>query len=74
MNIGTKVRLTQDIDNFPTILAKAGLTGTLIRRDDEYLWVRLDQHFDALDQWHNELQIWNDPDAPAIGALEPIPA
>jgi hypothetical protein len=30
MEIGTRVRLIQDVDNYPTCLIRAGETGTLI--------------------------------------------
>ena len=56
--IGTKVRLIQDVDNFPDCLIEAGETGTLVRIDDENsYWVKLDKHFSELNEWENELQI-----------------
>jgi hypothetical protein len=35
MEIGTRVRLTQDVDNYLTCLIRAGETGTLTRITDE---------------------------------------
>jgi hypothetical protein len=60
IKIGTKVRLTQSVDNYPTCLIKAGETGTLVRIDSENAyWVKLDAHHPELDEWNNELQIWD---------------
>lgn len=60
MQIGSKVRLTQNVENYPVILAKSGLTGILVRIDDEgSYWVKLDERKEELDDWNNELQIWN---------------
>lgn len=57
--VGSRIKLTQDVENYPTIYAKSGLTGTLTRIDHESYWVKLDQHFDELNEWDNELQIWD---------------
>lgn len=78
--IGSKVRLIQDVENYPTIYAKAGLTGTLVRIDEDgSYWVRLDEHFESLNEWDNELQIWdwsqendNDPSLKPSAFLEVI--
>jgi hypothetical protein len=60
MQIGTRVELVQDVDNYPHVYCKAGLTGTLARIDGEgSYWVRMDQYFPSLKEWDNELQIWN---------------
>jgi hypothetical protein len=59
MEIGTRVRLTQDVDNYPTCLIHAGETGTLTSIDGEgAYWVRLDQHHPELSEWDNEVQTW----------------
>jgi hypothetical protein len=55
--VGSRVKLTRDIENYPVIYAEAGWTGTLVRIDDDSLWVKLDEHQAALDEWDNELQI-----------------
>jgi hypothetical protein len=58
--IGSKVVLTQDVDSYPTVYVKAGATGTLTRIDSEgCYWVKLDQHVADLDEWDNELAIWD---------------
>jgi hypothetical protein len=58
--IGTRVRLIKPVDNYPTILAEPGLTGTLAGIDtDGGYWVKLDRHFDELDEWQNQLRIWD---------------
>lgn len=59
IKIGTRVRLTLDIENYPFILAKAGLTGTLVEKnnDDGFWLVKLDKYFEDLDEWDNCLQV-----------------
>lgn len=58
--IGARVKLVKDVDNYPTIYAKAGLTGILTDIDREgCYWVRLDQHFPELNEWENQLAIWD---------------
>jgi hypothetical protein len=71
---GTRVRLRKDVENYPTIFAEAGLTGTLVCIDMEgAYWVKLDKHFPELDQWNNELQIWDwGDDEPAESYVEPV--
>ena len=60
MVLGTRIKLIQDVDNYPDIYAPAGLTGTLVRIDSEgAYWVKLDKHFPSLDEWNNKLQIWD---------------
>lgn len=79
---GTRVRLTQEVDNYPTILAPKGATGTLMRIDEEgSYWVRLDQHHPELAEWNNELQIWdwsqderNGPEHHPENYIEALPA
>jgi hypothetical protein len=42
MEIGTRVRLTQDVDNYPTCLIRAVETGTIMRITDEgTYWIKL---------------------------------
>lgn len=59
MKIGARVKLVEDVDNYPDIFAPAGLTGTLVRVDDDegFCWVQLDKHFDELNEWDNRLQV-----------------
>lgn len=60
MDIGTKVRVTKHIDNYPTVLVHPNQTGTLTRKDEEGCWwVKLDNHFPELDEWDNEVAIWD---------------
>ena len=73
-NVGDRVRLINDVDNYPVGIFEAGLTGTLKTVDENGYWVRLDKHFDVLDEWGNELQIWTDEthDAHASTYIEVI--
>jgi hypothetical protein len=60
MEIGMRLRLFQDADNYPTCLIRAGETGTLMRITDEgTYWIRLDTHHPELAEWNNELEIWD---------------
>mgnify|MGYP000508744783 CR=1 FL=1 len=57
---GSRVRLVQDVDNYPTCYIKAGETGTLTRIDSEgAYWIKLDAQHPELAEWENELQIWD---------------
>lgn len=56
--VGTRVRLIQAIDHFPTVCVNAGETGTVDHYTDETLMmVKMDRHFPALDEWNNCLEI-----------------
>tara|TARA_R100000365_G_C2662050_1_gene14647 strand:+ start:204 stop:437 length:234 start_codon:yes stop_codon:yes gene_type:complete len=60
MNIGTAVRVVKHIDNYPTVVVHPNQTGILTCIDEEGCWwVRLDNHFPELDEWENEVAIWD---------------
>lgn len=60
IEIGSKVRLTRPVENYPIGIFDIGLTGTLMNIDREgSYWVKLDTHFPELDEWENELQLWD---------------
>jgi hypothetical protein len=52
------VRLTQDVDNYPTCLIRAGETLTRITDEGTY-WVKLDTYHPELAEWDNEMEIWD---------------
>lgn len=57
---GDRVRLVKDVDNYPTALIRACEIGTLTRIDEEgAYWIKLDMHHAALDEWENQLQLWD---------------
>lgn len=62
MQIGTKVKLVKPVENYPTCLIEAGETGTLARIDEDSYWVTLDTDHPELDEWQNQVQIfdWSD--------------
>lgn len=68
---GDRVRLTRDVDNFPTVFVGAGETGTIVEQDSECTWMHLDKRHSALDEWGNFLEIWHwdasDPPLESIG-------
>jgi hypothetical protein len=59
LKVGSRVRLVKEVDNYPTILAPVGLTGTIKSIENDCYWITLDKHFDALNEWDNALQIWD---------------
>jgi hypothetical protein len=61
---GSRVRLKREIENFPSGIFPAGLTGMLVKigESGDY-WVKLDQHFPNLDAWGNHVQLWDLSDA-----------
>jgi hypothetical protein len=68
---GTRVRLTRDVERFPTVVP-AGQIGTVVLRDRGVLAVRLEDEIEGLADWRNEL-MWEDEDE-ARADLEPLPA
>ena len=60
MRIGERVRLAECVENGSEIFVDSGETGTIDQMDDESIWVKLDRHFPALDEWDNCLQIWHE--------------
>lgn len=60
MNIGTKLRLREGYDIFNLAFFPAGTTGTVVRHEEDMEIVKLDQHFEELDEWDNELHINED--------------
>lgn len=60
MKIGTKLRMPRDCDIFNLGFFPAGTTGTVVSHEDEYEAVKLDQHFEELDEWDNEVHIYAD--------------
>lgn len=57
---GERVVVTKPVDNYPTVVVGAGETGTLQRIDEEgTYWVKLDKPFPALEEWANEVAIWD---------------
>lgn len=60
MQEGTRVRVVKPIDNYPVVLVPVGDEGTLTRIDEEGCWwVKLDNHYPNLDEWDNEVAIWD---------------
>lgn len=63
--VGARVRLTREVDIYPIDIFPAGLLGTVadVSRDRQVVaMVRLDRHYDGLDEWQNALQVYADPD------------
>jgi hypothetical protein len=56
---GRRVRLARDIDLSQDGRYEAGLTGTVQDRDTDIVWVKLDRHFKALDEWDNSITVWH---------------
>jgi len=67
--IGLPVRLTRHIEIYPIGIFHPGLRGTVTSVDavapfhGVVAMVKLDEHFEGLDDWNNELQVWETPDA-----------
>ena len=67
---GTRVRLVKAVEYYPLGIWPVGTTGTVVGvlAPDKHPagGVLLDEHFEALDEWHNILQVCSadeDPDA-----------
>ena len=57
-SVGQRVITTDYVDNYPTVLANAGETGTVEEVSDEHIMVRMDRHFPELTEWSNCLEVW----------------
>lgn len=67
MKAGDKVRILRDVAPYPLGFFPAGTTGTVISTEPAYgdspiALVKLDQHFQCLDEWNNELQVYAEAD------------
>lgn len=66
--VGDRVRLITDVAPYPLGLFPAGTTGTVEEIDptagegNPIAYVRLDQHFEDLDDWENVLQVVREGD------------
>lgn len=57
---GTRIRLVKNVENYPHVFAKEGETGTFLRIDEEGShWFLLDRYEDGIDEWDNEVMIWD---------------
>jgi hypothetical protein len=56
--VGMRVILTEDVDNWPTVLVSKGATGVVASADDERVMVTLDEYRRELDEWENQLEIF----------------
>lgn len=58
--VGTRVVLTEAVDNFPTIIVEAGETGVVTDMNDDMVWVLLDVEHPELAEWNNKLEVWRE--------------
>lgn len=59
--VGTRVRLTQDVDRYPHFIAPAGAIGTVVFSDDDgYLSIHMDETIPGAEEWGNEVQFLAD--------------
>jgi len=72
--IGKRVRIKEEVENYPTIFVEAGAIGTVTYIDDEMVWVKLDEYHAELDEWDNQLHVWNWTDRPVADLVEIISA
>jgi hypothetical protein len=67
--VGERVRLAIDIAPYPLGAFPRGATGTIVevtpdaREGDPVALVRLDEHFEDLDDWENCLQVFRERDS-----------
>lgn len=55
--VRTRVQLTQDVDNYPTIYAQTGLKGVVASLDHGRVMITLDEYRQELDDWNNQLEV-----------------
>lgn len=68
--IGAKVRLKIDVASYPLGVFPAGTTGTvsgvIAEPNPVAGLIKLDQHFECLDEWDNELQVFTPDEGEVI--------
>jgi hypothetical protein len=82
MTVGRTVIISDDIDIWPLDIFEKGLLGVVIARDptgkingEPSVEVRLEKHFDSLNEWDNVLYCYRDSDVSSCLAckFEPLP-
>jgi len=58
MNIGTRLRLTRNVERFPHFIAPKGATGTVTDVTDGNISVLMDDHLAGAEEWDNEI-VWS---------------
>jgi len=56
--VGRHIRLTKDVERFPTGIVTQGATGRIIDAHRQQISVKLDAHHEFLDEWDNELHFY----------------
>jgi hypothetical protein len=59
--VGQRYRLTREVDRFPSFIAPAGSTGTIIAVDQHLIALRLDAPLAGAEDWDNAVH-WYDDD------------
>lgn len=54
--VGSRWRLTRDVERFPHFIAAAGLTGAIESDDGEAVYLKLDAPLDGAEDWDNCVQ------------------
>jgi hypothetical protein len=57
---GTRVRLVGPVERFPHFVADEGLTGVVVRNNNDSFSVRMDQPIDGAEEWDNCIE-WTAP-------------
>lgn len=55
LTVGTRVRLTRDVERFPYFTASAGALGTVTTAEADLFAVKLDEVIAAAEDWDNEV-------------------
>ena len=65
MKVGTKVRLTQEVDRYPHFIAPEGATGEIIEVILGNVVVQMDDYLKGADEWDNCIWFGNGLGDPA---------
>lgn len=66
MTVGARVVLLRDVERFPSFIAAAGLTGTVVE-NTTLLGVRMDEPLAGAEEWDNCVQwVWGDEEPGVI--------
>lgn len=60
VSVGNRVVLPDGAECYPIFFYTERLTGTVVRVEDDCVWIKLDKLKAELREWDNEVQIWSD--------------
>jgi hypothetical protein len=70
--LGARVALPNGATAYPDFDIAEAMTGTIVDRQPDSTWIRIDQHHTSLDDWGNLIQVWLWDDGSSVAAYDII--